>query len=148
MGSRTALEPDAPATQVHHPAQPKHEDVRAQLHVKWRFFGKFFSSKPCPVALAEYKRLHAAVWPDVPKQIAHCHIRNYSIYLRTLGDGRPYLFSYFEYTGEDFDANLARMATDPTTQRWWACCRPCQQPLADCAPFRRRWPARPGPRSM
>jgi L-rhamnose mutarotase len=26
------------------------------------------------------------------------------------------------------------MAIDPTTQRWWACCRPCQQPLADCAP--------------
>jgi L-rhamnose mutarotase len=87
-----------------------------------------------PDRVAEYKRLHAAVWPDVLKQIAHCHIRNYSIYLRTLGDGQPYLFSYFEYTGEDFDADMARMATDPTTQRWWAGCKPCQQPLADCPP--------------
>ena len=43
----------------------------------------------------EYKRLHAAVWPDVLKMIAQCHIRNYSIYLRRLPDGRHYLFSYF-----------------------------------------------------
>jgi L-rhamnose mutarotase len=62
--------------------------------------------------------------------IRACHLRNYSIYLRTLDDGRPYLFSYFEYTGRDFGADMAKMAADPTTQRWWAVCMPCQQPLA------------------
>jgi L-rhamnose mutarotase len=87
-----------------------------------------------PDKVEEYKRLHAAVWPDVLKQIAQCHIQNYSIYLRTLGDGRPYLFSYFEYAGDDFTADMARMAADPTTKRWWACCKPCQQPLSDRAP--------------
>ena len=66
--------------------------------------------------------------------IQQCHIRNYSIYLRQLDDGRHYLFSYFEYTGTDFAADMAKMAADPTTQRWWSFCKPCQQPLADRAP--------------
>ncbi len=87
-----------------------------------------------PDKLEEYKRLHAAVWPDVLRMIAGCHIRNYSIYLRTLDDGLPYLFSYFEYTGVDLAADMARMAADPTTQRWWACCKPCQRPLANRGP--------------
>ena len=82
----------------------------------------------------EYKRLHAASWPDVGKMIRECNIVNYSIYLRTLEDGRPYLFSYFEYTGSDFVADMAKMAADPTTQRWWSFCMPCQQPLGDRQP--------------
>ena len=32
--------------------------------------------------IAEYKRLHAAVWPDVLKMISGCNIRNYSIFLK------------------------------------------------------------------
>ncbi len=82
-----------------------------------------------PEKLEEYKRLHAAVWPAVLTMIKQCHIQNYSIYLRQLDDGRHYLFSYFEYTGTDFAADMARMAADPTTQKWWAVCKPCQQPL-------------------
>ncbi len=79
--------------------------------------------------IEEYKKLHAAVWPDVLKMIQACNIRNYSIYLRQLEDGRHYLFSYFEYTGEDFAADMAKMAADPATQRWWAVCKPCQKPF-------------------
>ena len=53
-----------------------------------------------------------------------CHIRNYSIFLRRLPDGRHYLFSYFEYLGDDFDTDMARMAADPVTQKWWDLCKP------------------------
>jgi len=84
--------------------------------------------------LDEYKKLHAAVWPDVLKMIKQCNIRNYSIYLRRLDDGKHYLFSYFEYTGSDFAADMAKMAGDETTQRWWAVCKPCQKPLDARAP--------------
>ena len=84
--------------------------------------------------VAEYKKLHAAVWPDVIKMIRDCNIRNYSIYLHTLDDGQPYLFSYFEYVGQDFAGDMAQMAADPTTQRWWSFCKPCQKPLANRAP--------------
>lgn len=83
--------------------------------------------------LDEYKKLHAAVWPGVLKMIGDCHIRNYSIYLRKMPDGQHYLFSYFEYTGTDFTADMAKMAADPTTQKWWSVCIPCQKPLDDRA---------------
>ena len=77
-----------------------------------------------PEKLEEYKRLHAAAWPGVLKKIKECHIENYSIYYK---DG--YLFSYYEYTGTDYEADMAKMAADPETQRWWKETDPCQQPL-------------------
>ncbi len=83
--------------------------------------------------IQEYKELHAAVWPDVLDMITRCNIRNYSIYLRKLPDGKYYLFSYFEYIGDDFEGDMATMAADATTQKWWDVCTPCQEPLADRA---------------
>ena len=77
-----------------------------------------------PEKIDEYKKLHAAVWPEVLKKISECNIRNYSIYL--IDDT---LFSYFEYIGSNFDADMSKMAADPTTQKWWDVCKPCQQPL-------------------
>jgi L-rhamnose mutarotase len=76
--------------------------------------------------LERYRELHAAVWPGVLAMIADCNIRNYSIFHR---DG--WLFSYFEYVGENFDGDMAKMAADPTTQAWWAVNKPLQQPLDD-----------------
>jgi L-rhamnose mutarotase len=92
-------------------------------------YGMVVALKPDQVE--EYVRLHKAVWPDVVKMIRECNIRNYSIYLRKLLDGRHYLFSYFEYVGSDFQADMARMAADPVTQRWWEVCKPCHEPLPD-----------------
>lgn len=77
----------------------------------------------------EYKRLHANAWPGVLQMIKACNIQNYSIYLRQLDDGQFYLFSYLEYVGSDFAADMAKMAADTETQRWWDVCKPCQQPL-------------------
>jgi L-rhamnose mutarotase len=79
-----------------------------------------------PEKIAEYKRLHAAVWPGVLKMIRACNIRNYSIYLREIEPGKFYLFSYFEYTGDDFAADMKKMGADPTTQAWWKETDPCQ----------------------
>ncbi len=77
-----------------------------------------------PEKLDEYIALHADPWPGVNKMIGECNIRNYSIYYR---DG--YLFAYFEYTGEDFDADMKKMAADSLTQEWWKLCDPCQEPV-------------------
>jgi L-rhamnose mutarotase len=87
-------------------------------------FGQIIALKP--EKLAYYKELHAAVWPSVLKKIKDCHIRNYSIYLKEIEKGKLYLFAYFEYTGNDFDADMAKMAADPETQRWWKETDPCQ----------------------
>ena len=56
--------------------------------------------------------------------IRECNIRNYTIYYK---DGL--LFSYFEYIGEDFAADMKKMAADPKTQEWWKLTDPCQEPL-------------------
>ncbi len=81
-----------------------------------------------PDRLEEYIAYHASVWPEILGMIRKCNIRNYSIYHRD-GD----LFAYFEYVGDDFDADMAKMAADPTTQKWWDLCKPCQEPLKNKA---------------
>ncbi len=77
-----------------------------------------------PKKLEEYKKIHADIWPDVARMITKCNIKNYSIYHK---DG--FLFSYFEYIGEDFKSDMAKMAADPITQKWWDICMPMQEPL-------------------
>ncbi|MBE3112899.1 MAG: L-rhamnose mutarotase [Acidobacteria bacterium] len=82
-----------------------------------------------PEKIEYYKKLHAAAWPGVLAKIRECHIRKYSIYFREVEKGQYLLFSYFEYTGGDFEADMARMAADPTTREWWKETDPCQSPI-------------------
>jgi L-rhamnose mutarotase len=92
-----------------------------------RRYGQLIGVKP--EKLAEYKRYHARAWPEILKKITECNIRNYSIYHK---DGM--LFSYFEYVGKDFAADMARMAADQKTQEWWAIMKPMQSPIATRGP--------------
>lgn len=79
-------------------------------------------------SVARYEELHAAVWPDVLARLSASHIVNYSIY--RYGE---LLFSYMEYAGDEYDADMAAMAADPATQEWWALCMPLQRPVEDRA---------------
>ena len=79
--------------------------------------------------IPEYKKLHADTWPGVLKMINKANIRNYSIYLAELEKDKFYLFSYFEYIGDDFDADMAVIAADQTTQKWWKHTDPLQTPV-------------------
>jgi len=88
-----------------------------------------------PEMIAEYKRLHAAVWPEGLARIAACHIRNYTIFLR---EPENILFAYWEYHGTDFDADMEAMAEDAKTRQWWTLTDPCQQPMAS-APAGEWW---------
>ncbi|MEO7313328.1 MAG: L-rhamnose mutarotase [Chitinophagaceae bacterium] len=91
-----------------------------------------------PEKMDYYKQLHAAVWPQVQHKITECNIRNYSIYIKQI-EGKQYLFSYFEYVGKDFDADMKKMAADTTTQRWWKETDPTQMPLPDAAAKGQTW---------
>jgi L-rhamnose mutarotase len=75
-----------------------------------------------------YRIAHSAVPPEVLQTIRECNIENYSIYLRN-----SVLFGYFEYLGSDFSADMAKMAADPATQRWWKTVQPMQEPFLDRA---------------
>ena len=79
-----------------------------------------------PEFFEEYKRYHEAVWPEVLATIERCNIRNYTIYHH---DGT--LFGSYEYYGTDHAADMAKMAADPATQRWWAVMMPMQKRLED-----------------
>ncbi len=74
--------------------------------------------------LEEYRQYHAKVWPSILDMIRQCNIRSYSIFHK---DGL--LFAYFEYVGDDFDADMAKMAADPATQKWWDVTKPCTEPI-------------------
>lgn len=92
-----------------------------------RRFGQLIRLKPGSVT--EYERLHADVWPDVLDMIRRSNIRNYSIYRHD-----DLLFAYFEYDGADFEGDMATMAADPATQRWWAINKPLQDPFPERGP--------------
>lgn len=87
-------------------------------------FGEMIQIRP--EQLESYKKWHANPLPGVNEMIRSCHLKNYSIYSK--GD---YLFTYYEYDGEDFEKDMAKMATDPTTQRWWDIVKPLMEPLKD-----------------
>ncbi len=82
-----------------------------------------------PERAEEYERLHAEPWQEVLVALRAAHITNYSIFRH--GD---LLFGYFEYHGDDLDADLATVAADPATQRWWQLTDPCQEPLPTAPP--------------
>lgn len=85
-------------------------------------FGQMIRLKPG--GAEDYIRYHSVVWPAVLTTIKECNLSNYSIYLKD-----NYLFAYFEYTGSDFDGDMAKMAADPETQKWWDVVMPLMEPM-------------------
>lgn len=90
-------------------------------------FGQMIYLKP--EGRAEYIRYHADAWPGVLKMISDCHIVNYSIWCKGL-----VLFAYFEYNGNDFESDMAKMTADPETQRWWDVVKPLMEPVENRDP--------------
>lgn len=91
-----------------------------------------------PDKIEYYKKLHAKTWPGVLKKLEECNIHNYSIYIQKIGD-QYFLFSYFEYTGVDYEVDMSRMAADSITQRWWKETDPTQIPLPEAASKKQIW---------
>ncbi len=89
-----------------------------------RRYGQLIGVKP--EQIEAYERIHAHVWPEVLQTIHDCNIRNYSIFRYN-----NLLFAYFEYVGDNFEADMQRMAADPKTQEWWTHTDPMQEPMTD-----------------
>ena len=83
-------------------------------------------TKITPEGLEQYKAYHANPLPGVNDMIKQCHLSNYSIYQRG-----EYMFSYYEYDGDDYEADMVKMAADPLTQHWWSLVIPLMQPMDD-----------------
>lgn len=89
---------------------------------KVKRYGQLIGLKP--EAYDKYVEYHANGWPGVLKTIHDCNIRNYTIFFKD-----NTLFAYFEYIGDDFAADMKKMAADPVTQDWWKIMEPMQQPI-------------------
>ena len=72
----------------------------------------------------EYIRYHQNSWTEVNQMINKSNIRNYSIYFKD-----DFLFSYFEYVGNDFERDMQKIAADETTQKWWSLVKPLMEPV-------------------
>ena len=76
--------------------------------------------------IPEYKRIHAAVWPEILRAIHDSNIRNYSIFLK---EPENWLIAYWEYVGSDYAADMAKIKLAPRMQEWWDITDPMQVPF-------------------
>ena len=81
-----------------------------------------------PECLEEYKRLHGDSNAGVRDLLNKYHIHNFSIYLQQI-EGKWFEFGYYEYTGDDFEGDMAKMDAEPRTKEWLKVCDPMQVPL-------------------
>jgi L-rhamnose mutarotase len=70
-----------------------------------------------PEMVESYKYIHANTWPEVLAAIKKGNIRNYPIYMTKIED-EYYIFGYFEYVGDDFEADMAMIDAEPATKAW------------------------------
>ena len=93
-----------------------------------------FTMRLLPDAAPEYRRRHAAVWPEMLDALRAAGCRDYSIYERD-----DDLFGVFEV--DDFDRFRALMDASPVNPRWQADMAALIDPLTDPATgFHRRLP--------
>ncbi|KAJ6606341.1 rhamnose mutarotase [Mycena vulgaris] len=83
-----------------------------------------------PAAEAEYRAIHAEVWPSVLAALARAHVTDYSIHYYA---PMQLLVATFKYTGSDYEADMKAVGEDPETQRWWKVTDVMQETLVDGA---------------
>ena len=81
-----------------------------------------------PDIIEEYKALHADSNPGVRDLLSKYHMHNFSIFLHEI-DGKYYEFGYYEYTGDDYEGDMAKLSAEPRNKEWLSVCDPMQIPL-------------------
>jgi L-rhamnose mutarotase len=84
-----------------------------------------------PEVIDEYKRLHADGNAGVRDLLTIANMENFSIFMHQFDDGKYYLFGYYEYTGTDFDKDMAELAVKDRNIAWLKVCDPMQIPFKD-----------------
>ncbi|KAH9918389.1 rhamnose mutarotase [Epithele typhae] len=83
-----------------------------------------------PEAEAEYKKIHANVWPGVLAALERHNIADYSIHYHP---PLNLLIATFKYVGSNYEADMKGIAADPETLRWWAVTDGMQESLVEGA---------------
>ena len=82
-----------------------------------------------PEKIEEYKRVHADDNPGVRDLLRSANMHDLSIFIHKFDDGKYYLFGYYEYTGDDFDADMAALAAKERNIEWLKMTDPMQIPF-------------------
>ncbi|MGA2176360.1 MAG: L-rhamnose mutarotase [Verrucomicrobiota bacterium] len=82
-----------------------------------------------PDKIPEYEQLHADSNPGVRDLLTKYHMHNFSIFMQQIDD-KWYEFGYWEYTGDDFDGDMAKLDAEPRNIEWLKVCDPLQIPLS------------------
>jgi L-rhamnose mutarotase len=83
-----------------------------------------------PDRIAAYEAVHAASNPGVRDLLTKYHMHNFSIFLHQLDNGKYYLFGCYEYTGDDFKADMEKLSAEPRNIEWLSTADPMQIPLS------------------
>jgi L-rhamnose mutarotase len=67
-------------------------------------------------SIDHYRALHDG--PGVRDLLQAYKIFNFNIFLQKMPDGKFYEFAYYEYHGNDYDADMARLAKEPRNIAW------------------------------
>lgn len=81
-----------------------------------------------PEYMEEYKRVHDDSHPGVRDLLTKYNMENFSIFLHQI-EGKWYEFGCYEYTGDDFEADMAKLDKEPRNIEWLKKCDPMQKPL-------------------
>jgi L-rhamnose mutarotase len=93
-------------------------------------FGLTLNLQDDAAKIAEYRRFHQAVWPEVTARLRACGVQRMEIFLR----GRR-MFMYL-ITDDAFDParDFARISEDPTSARWNALMADLQERVPEADP--------------
>jgi L-rhamnose mutarotase len=80
--------------------------------------------------IEDYRKLHDG--PGVRDLLRAYNILNFNIFLQKMPDGKFYEFAYYEYHGKDYEADLAKLATEPRNIAWLKQTDATQTPLENC----------------
>jgi L-rhamnose mutarotase len=98
------------------------EDLSSDI-VEGERYGQLIALKP--EYEERYIALHAHPFPGLIEQLQAANLHNYSIFLR---DGL--LFSFYEYSGPDYEDDMEAVASNNTVKDWWTLTDPMQESLS------------------
>lgn len=84
-----------------------------------------------PEYVEQYQSLHADSNPGVRHLLKKYNMRNFSIYLEQFPDGNWYEFGYYEYWGDDFEGDMAKLDAEPENIKWLEMCDPMQEGISE-----------------
>ena len=82
-----------------------------------------------PEKIEEYKKLHADANAGVRDLLTKYNMHNFSIFIKQFDDGKSYLFGYYEYTGNNYEADMAALDKEQRNIEWLETTDPLQIPF-------------------